>query len=84
MYDHSQVPVTCEQEIAQVQANSSCSAYVKVICCRLKCQTICLPLASPILGEEVKLDLEDSRFRFGNALLKLVIFSFWTFQGLSW
>jgi hypothetical protein len=72
------------QEIAPVQADSSYSAYVKVICCRLQCQTLCSPLTSPILGGEAELSHEDWRFRSGNALLKLAIFSFWTFQGLSW
>jgi hypothetical protein len=75
--------VTCEQEIAPVQADSSYSAYVKVICCRLQCQTLCSPLANPILAGEAVPDHEDWRFRFGNALLKPAIFSFWTFQGLS-
>jgi hypothetical protein len=83
LYDHSQAPETCVQEIAQVQADSSYSAYVKVIYCRLQCQTLCSPLASPILGGEAELNHEDWHFRFGNALLKPVIFNFLTFQGLS-
>jgi hypothetical protein len=57
--DRSLTPVTCARERAPLQANSSCSAYVKVRCCKLLSQTLSSPLASPILGGEAVSDHGD-------------------------